>query len=220
MKKLLLTTCALFVTCSAFADNDMWSDQSSAQYWQSKNKAYEPTAYIEGSLGWDYHGFISYRWPEDINLYNHGNSGFAGGIDAGYHFMPHLGVEAGLQYLFQTPKQKSNGHKITGAYAAYVAASVTATMNPHLDVYGLAGFGFNHITDNDGVGRTLSPTDARSGSAWGFMYGAGLRGHLPHKLILGAKYVRVAGNTKSRQNGGPTVRPQQYFLATFGVAFK
>ena len=198
MKKLLLAAVAASVAATGFAGSYAAP---------AAKPAATSNTYIELAGGYALTDYVKYN-QLTASDYKHDNGGFAGGIDAGYTFMPHLGVEAGFMMPFQKTELAANTKNKVTQYSFYGAARIDANVGQGFNVFLLGGIGYTHQSDK----TTSSET---KGSALGFAGGFGADYALPDNFTIGAKYLRFAGSNKQTSSNDQFAAPQ-YFLVTLG----
>ena len=197
MKKLIIAAVAASVAATGFAG-------SYAAPAASKSA---PTAntYVELAGGYARTNFANHNGSTDA--YDHGNGGFAGGMDAGYTFLPHLGVEAGFMMPFQKAKNKASKGKVS-QYSFYVAARIDANVGHGFNVFILGGVDYTHQKDD-------TATTALTSHGFGFVGGFGANYAFNDGFTVGAKYLRLAGKVK-KSTTEPSFANPQYYLVTVG----
>jgi opacity protein-like surface antigen len=220
MKKLILSAIAASVAATGFAGSYAVpaAKPASAQF-----------AYVELDGGYAMTNQIGSIYPSGsdfFNAYNHPNGALGGGIAAGYHFMPNLGVEAGFLMPFQKTSLKSGyaivdqrGDVLTAQklseYSAYAAARLDANIADNVNLFALAGFGFTHAKSEQTVdGIASSPTE----SGFGFAGGVGADYTVANNFVIGAKYLLLPGRDKVSDTDAPFPGPQ-YLLVSVGYKF-
>ena len=163
MKKLLLAAVAASVAATGFAGTASYAAPS------AQPAGFAANAYVEGTLGYARTNYVNAGFSTLTTADNHGNGGFAGGIDAGYNFMPHLGIEAG----FMMPFENAQGVLTVGAksenvkfkeYSFYGAARIDANVGDDFNVFLLGGVGYTHAKED---------TSGESSHSFGFVGGFG-----------------------------------------------
>ena len=148
--------------------------------------------------------------------YNHANQALGGGIDGGFIFIPHVGVELGYMRTLQATTGKNPGAKggITND-SFYAAGKVqTGSLIPHFNIYGLLGYSYSHVHDDLFQGSGL-PTDNH---CYDFMGGVGVDYKIYNNFSVGVKYLTFAVK-KTNKMFAPNLVPTQYYLATVGYSF-
>jgi opacity protein-like surface antigen len=200
MKKIILAAVAASVAATGFAGSyavpaasQPASDQSA---YIELNGGYALTNYVKS------HGFTAAD-------YNHDNGGFAGGIAAGYHFMPNLGVEAGFEMPFQKTAKTADKKNHVTQYSFYGAGRLNANLGQGVDLFVLAGLGYTHQSDK------TTGTEVKS-SGIGFVGGAGVDYTVANNFVIGAKYLHFAGRDDNSKADNPAFASPQYFLVSVG----
>lgn len=200
MKKIILAAVAASVAATGFAGS--YAAPAASQ------PASDQAAYIELNGGYALTNYVKSNNKTAAD-YKHDNGGFAGGIAAGYHFMPNLGVEAGFEMPFQkTATTADTKNKVT-QYSFYGAGRLNANLGQGVDLFVLAGLGYTHQGDK------TSGTELKS-SEVGFVGGAGVDYTVANNFVIGAKYLHFAGRSNATDNTKPTFAAPQYFLVSVG----
>lgn len=208
MKKLLLAAVAASVAATGFAGTANGSFAAPS----AQPAGFAANAYVEGALGYARTNYANAGFASISSTDNHENGGFAGGIDAGYNFMPHLGVEAGFMMPFQKASLKSDTKKHVTTYSFYGAARLSAEVAQNFNVFALAGLGYTHVNNKTGA------TEVKS-TEFGFAGGVGASYTVADNITVGVKYIKFASRTKSTDATNPMFPGPQYYLATVGYSF-
>lgn len=178
---------------------------------QTQNNSFQPHFFVEGNIGYVHTNNRDALFPQATM--KNPNSSLAGGIDAGYVFMPHLGVEAGYLKALNNTTDGSDW-KISN-YGFYGALSLlTGNLFSHINLYVLAGLGYNHIHDTL-YGLFSEPT---SNHSLGFLGGIGANYKITDHITVGLKFLDLPGNPTVK-TAVPQVVNNQYMLANVGVVF-
>jgi opacity protein-like surface antigen len=207
MKKLILSAIAASVAATGFAGSYAAPEAkpASAQF-----------AYVELDGGYAMTNFSGSSVAADTDLWNHPNGAFGGGIAAGYHFMPNLGVEAGFLMPFQKTTLKLDTTQKFSQYSAYGAARLDAHVADCVDLFALAGIGFTHVKAVGVIPITI--LGSASGSGFGFAGGVGIDYTVANNFVIGAKYLSLPGRDKATDTDRSFVGPQ-YLLVSVGYKF-
>lgn len=209
LKKLISSLIALSVSTAAFAAND------NDNYMQPA-KTFSPNVYVQVDGGYDMTNFAK-LYPDFINTtdYSHANGNFIAGVAAGYEVMPHLALEAGFMYPLQNMEHKGHDHKISKHYSLYAAAKFMVPVGVSINLFGLGGLGYTHITDANAIlNNHTAYTSSNSNSALGFVGGAGLDFNVTKNIFVGGEYLYFAGSNKDDHLAKPKITASQMFLLT------
>jgi opacity protein-like surface antigen len=208
MKKLILSAIAASVAATGFAGSYAApaAQPASAQ-----------SAYVELDGGYALTNNIPVSASEITTLFDHPTGAFAGGIAAGYHFMPNLGVEAGFLMPVEKTKLKATGATIS-EYSFYGAARLNANVADNIDVFALAGLGYTHQHTSATIVTSDDVASVGNDSGFGFAGGVGADYTVANNFVIGAKYLRLPGRDRSTTDEAPFVGPQ-YFLVSVGYKF-
>lgn len=208
MKKLLLSALAVSLAATTFAGSYATPVASTQTDTNSTG------AYVELDGGYALTNYAKFN-SENISAssLSHDNGGFAGGVSAGYAFMPHLGIEAGFMMPFQkTAVTATKANKVT-QYSFYGAGALSTSLGqPNFNIFALAGLGYTHQNDKTS-GTALKST------ALGFVGGVGAFYMITNNLYVGAKYLHFAGRSDTSKASDPAFASPQYFLVSLGYGF-
>ena len=154
--------------------------------------------YVEANAG---SAHVSHQ--DNVNGVNKSSSGLGGGVNAGYKFIPFLGIEVGYtQYPIVAWKQSSTSTKFgNDKYYSYdlVAKGILPMMDSGLEFFAKAGLGHlvSHlsITNND-IAQSLGLSNVTHSST-GLTIGGGLQYYFLPEVAVVAQWVRVQGNSQT-----------------------
>gem|GEM_PF-3108034 len=209
MKKIIIAVIAAAVTATSFAD----SFAVPAAPAQPVSNAH---AYFELASGYAVTNFVNFDNKLSPSDFVHPNGGFAFGVDAGYVFMPHLGVEVG----YMTPLQNTawaTDHTMNrvAQHSFYGAARIETSLGqPNFSLFALAGFGYTKQTFTAATGGPV-----KQSSACGFVGGVGVNYIIAHNFTIGARYMRAASRDNNSVANNAAFPAPQYYLVTLGYRF-
>jgi opacity protein-like surface antigen len=145
---------------------------------------------------------------------------FGYGADVGYHFMPHLAVEAGYYRFLNSKVTQGTSTYTFKSSAAYLALRGDFNVMQNLDLFAKLGWGMQLPSVNNDF-HTANPGYSIK-SVNGVMFGAGADYNVGNNIDVDLQYMHFAGNTSNLAGTAGVLKRAVPALdmVTVGVGYK